>query len=330
MNEIKRLTKGLLINKTAKIILLIQILITATLLNATTDNADVWFLLIDPSAKAIAMGNSYASVSDDAISMFYNAGGIGLQKKKSVQATYSTWNAGVKIQSGFVGIAIPSKIGSFGGMLLMHATDFYTGIASGISYASCFGEKISVGMTVKMVMESYALLTNNSRSNGFSVACDLGMIYTFMKNTTAGLSINNLGPRINVIYGDTLSLSEELPIVARMGIKHNIMKIDDNSLFVTSDLKKVFADFNISQNDDDEDTASVKFNSEIKDIWIGIGSELMLNDIIFLRLGYLYNNYMEVSGFSYGAGVKVYNTALNVSYDPEINKSFRFQLDFYF
>src|SRR5205814_865412 len=49
------------------------------------------FLLISPSARFGAMGESGTGIADDISATFYNIGGLGYQKNTQVSLAYSKW-----------------------------------------------------------------------------------------------------------------------------------------------------------------------------------------------------------------------------------------------
>ncbi|MEE2627117.1 MAG: hypothetical protein VX670_01395, partial [Candidatus Latescibacterota bacterium] len=57
--------------------------------------AAVLFLLIEPGARAIAMGESYVAIADDATASYFNPAALAGQSKKKINFTHSKWLPGL-------------------------------------------------------------------------------------------------------------------------------------------------------------------------------------------------------------------------------------------
>ena len=57
--------------------------------------AAVLFLLIEPGARAIAMGESYVAIADDATASYFNPAALSGQTKKKINFTHSKWLPGL-------------------------------------------------------------------------------------------------------------------------------------------------------------------------------------------------------------------------------------------
>ena len=57
--------------------------------------AAVLFLLIEPGARAIAMGESYVAIADDATASYFNPAALAGQTNKKLNFTHSKWLPGL-------------------------------------------------------------------------------------------------------------------------------------------------------------------------------------------------------------------------------------------
>ena len=53
------------------------------------------FLLIEPGARAVAMGESYVAVADDATAGYFNPASLVGQSRKKMHFTHSKWLPGL-------------------------------------------------------------------------------------------------------------------------------------------------------------------------------------------------------------------------------------------
>ena len=259
------------------------------------------FLKIGVGAKAVAMGETFVSLADDATACYWNPAGIAFIRNSSLCFTHTDWF--LDIIYDYSSVVFPvgtySSIGiELGGLHsgYMEETDeyhpfgtgryFYFGdYFTGINYARLISDRFSFGFTVKLITE----ILGDLKSYGY--ALDLGTLYHIgYRDIRVGVSLSNLGPDVRPqgIYQDENGVEKKyeafsLPIVYRMGV----------SGFLFSNLKGAFQ---IDKPSDNVETFKVGFEfTPIKNF--------------LLRGGYRLNNRgpgrsLISSGLSLGAGFK--------------------------
>ena len=75
--------------------------------------AAVLFLLIEPGARAIAMGESYVAIADDATASYFNPAALSGQTRKKLNFTHSKWLPGLAddLSYEFLAYSAPVKDG---------------------------------------------------------------------------------------------------------------------------------------------------------------------------------------------------------------------------
>ena len=124
------------------------------------------FLSIGVGARAIGMGEAYVGISNDALALYWNPGGLVFTEGVSFTTTHTEWFAG--ISHDFVGIAVPIGNGTIGAsatflmsdeieittLLEPEGTGVYydaTDVSIGITYAHNLLNRFSVGITGKYI-----------------------------------------------------------------------------------------------------------------------------------------------------------------------------------
>lgn len=173
------------------------------------------FLKLGVGPRAVAMGEAFTGLADDANSVFYNPAGLGTVKRQEVQLMHNDYYEGITQEWG--AYAYPTAhfgtIGAGFNLLKIKPFDAFdeldqrTGqidasdMAALLSYARGVGEghRLSIGMTGKYI---------KSRLAGFSasaVAFDAGALYlyghegSFETRYRFGASIRNLGNDLKFI-----------------------------------------------------------------------------------------------------------------------------------
>jgi hypothetical protein len=153
--------------------------------------------------RAVSMGEAYAGVSDDALAIGYNAGGLGMVKNAGGVLTHAGWLLGTNHDS--LALAVPVTNGVVGlgaSQLTLRGTqrDTYgaemgalqtTSGAVELGYAKGW-ENLGVGAVVHYTSESHATI------GGRSVGADLGALVKTdtMRGMNIGMSVQNLGEGI--------------------------------------------------------------------------------------------------------------------------------------
>jgi hypothetical protein len=162
------------------------------------------FLKIGISARAVALGESFVALANDASAMYYNPAGMNQCAQREVIFTHTQWPADINYE--YLGALFPiPKIGIIGAQVAvlttgdMKRTVPYVGWTGeyfsandwlvGISYARMLTNKFSIGGTVKFVSEWI------DGSHLSVVAADFGTLFDVgYRGIKFGMTISNFGP----------------------------------------------------------------------------------------------------------------------------------------
>jgi len=251
------------------------------------------FLIIGGGVRAIGMGGAFCAVADDATTIYWNPGGLTNISDKEITAAYTRWFA--DITHAFLGYAQPlnEKNALGAGLLYLGATDAkrdewgeeigsfdIAEMAPTIGHAHKFGNRVSIGTSVKYISQKL----EDESASGF--AFDIGGLYkTPIENLTLGISIQNIGTEIKFIEeGDAL------PSNIKLGAAYKV--IEDLTLALDTNLPS-----------DGE-------------IYVCIGGEYWVTNIMALRVGYRTGPADEGSGLTAGAGFRAGKILLDYAFVP--------------
>lgn len=237
------------------------------------------FLRMEQGARALGMGGASVATVNEVESVWWNPAGLATLETVQVNAAYSTLLE--DMSNSYAAFAIPlgndqssSLIGSINyfNMGTVDAWDASNrqqpsinpyGLAISAGYAFQWRRNISFGFTLKNIQQNLG----SDKGSGF--ALDGGVIMPVMKDTTFGLSIQNLGPKMK-----TADYENQLPRTIRAGVGYTIPS------------RVVFA-FDGEKPIDD-------------DLCYHLGAEVMISDAVTLRAGY---NTDKAIGFTAGLGL---------------------------
>lgn len=219
---------------------------------AKVGTAGVQFLEVGVSARAVAMGDAFIGVADDATALYYNP--AGLTQLVGRQAALSYIALPADIQYSFAGVVLPLQ--RFGGMIGFAGygldagdipeTDYghptgttrtfgvFNG-AFGATYARSLTDHFSVGFTVKFITEGY----QEERSLGWGA--DVGTIYdTGFRNFKIAMVISNFGPDLKLSSnefpeGKSLRRPYPLPINFKFGAAITAIESGKNRVVVAAE-----------------------------------------------------------------------------------------------
>jgi hypothetical protein len=252
------------------------------------------FLDIGVGGRALAMGEAYTAIANDASAIFWNPAGIGNIKNGDVFAGYSKWPADINLYSFAAAkrYELPyfgtSSLGLAGTLLntglMNRTTEFdqdgevsgtfpYEDYWFGLSYAKYLTDRFCFGATVKYVHEQI----DDFKVNSWAV--DIGSYYeTGFKTIRIGLAILNFGPDVHFKVPNAKAVP--LPLTFRGGIAMDVLQNDISKATLVAEL------------------AHPPDNNERYQF----GGEYWLKEMIAIRAGYKLN--MDEGGFTAGAGFK--------------------------
>lgn len=272
-------------------------------------------LMIPVGARSIAMGGAALGLVDGAEAMYWNPAGIASSQKSEVLFNNMSYIADIDVNyialvfngKGLGAFGLDIKSLSFGeidettesqpdGTGNTYSPSFIT---AGFSYSRLLTDRITAGVTAKVIYESIM------QTSASTFAFDLGVQYTFISNITLGVVMRNVGGKMKY-GGKNLERTEDMP--------SSSLLTDDgyfSGVALSSDIPSVFsfaASYTANINEDNAVLFSGSFanNNDASDVVFG-GLEYGFKDLFFLRGGYGYQTQAsddQVFGASFGAGLK--------------------------
>jgi len=264
------------------------------------------FLEIGMGARATGMGEAYTVMVNDASAVFWNPAGLADVQGNNLFTAYNQWPADISIG----GLSLARNFGNLGTIGIstvylmtddMEITtidqpegtgDYFSisNYALGLTYSRYLTDKVSVGITTKLVHEEYY-------DFGYTTwALDLGTLYrTGFHGLRLGMSLLHFAPEIQfdgdyIDYSDPLSYAAQpeperrtfeeysLPINFRFGVAMDVLSTANHTVTVASDM--IHPNNNVEQ-----------YNA---------GVEYGFNEMVFIRTGYKFSA-LE-GGLSFGGG----------------------------
>lgn len=288
-------------------------------------------LTIEPGARASGMGRAFTAVADDAYAPWWNPGATAFNRKTQLAATHMPWLQTSDLNDMFYEYLGFNKyfegIGNLNVHMVLldagtqefmsedqvsggefHVFDFSGGM--GYSY-EVIPEKLGVGANFKLF---YSYLgpgqgETEGKGDSFGFGFDLGAKYKNLgvKGLDAAFVIQNIGP--NVTYQDP-SQSDPMPITFRLATAYTILDSPTNKLLVSAEASKFLT----------ENVALWKRFitgwGTFEDTIFGLGAEYTYLKLISLRGGYFIDDYGQIVGPSFGAGLQyTFNNAYKLSFD---------------
>jgi hypothetical protein len=268
-----------------KIIITIFLILSFTQIKAQNDgpgNTGFAVLKLGIGARAIALGEAFSSVTDDATAVIYNPARLSFIDKSNVIIMHNELLQDVN--TNFIAARFPlsSKLVLGFGLLSTSITGIEireipgapidnfdaNNLSAGLSFGYKVNQNVYLGITGKYLYEK--IYVNDA--SGF--AFDFGGNYV-KNNVSLALVFSNLGS-----VNSLLDLETNLPAAFRLGGSYKFAK-DKFSFLLGLDGNKVFNGGNFHVN---------------------TGGEAGYKDFVFLRLGY--QTGYENKGFTSGLGLK--------------------------
>lgn len=292
------------------------------------------FLDLPVSSRVAALGGSNISIADHDVSfVFKNPSLLTSETDKVVGLNYANYLADINFGSAVYGMNFGKNYMAFGvqyfdyGKFLektetnqnpnggddesyFKAKD----IALLVSYARPLTEKITVGGSFKPVFSSY------ERYTSFGFAMDLGVSYIDRKNLfSAGLVFRNIGAQLKGYYSDEEGQHyEPLPFDIQLGVTQKLKHAPFRFSLTLHDLNKWNLKYQStnqktsSMADDDKKKEPGFFDMAFRHVIVGI--DFIPSNNFYVSAAYNHRRRQELAidgvrsltGFSFGAGVKVY------------------------
>lgn len=292
------------------------------------------FLDIGVGGRALAMGEAYSAVANDASAMFWNPAGVANVKQGDFFTGYTRWPAQINLYS-IAGVT-KTRMGHIGALftilntgLMNRTTAFdndgkvsgtfaYEDWAAGLSYARYLTDKFAFGANFKVIREKLA----DWDKTGWAV--DIGTYYdTGFKSLRLGMAILNFGPDMTFNIKDVDGVPVAAPYNGHPdGIDNNGDGFTDNDTKeMATPLPLAFragVAFDVIQTAASKFTlaAEVAHPSDNKERY-NFGGEYWFQDLLAIRAGWKLN--MDEGGFTAGAGIKLPISSFHASFDYAYN-----------
>jgi hypothetical protein len=260
-------------------------LLVSTVLADTGAKVGLSFLKIGVDARAVAMGDAYSSLADDAAAAYWNPAGLAGAQSNSVMLMHNSWLqdinqefAAIQFLNGKHNLAISVNMLSVSGIELRDETASETPLGTidvintylGMAYATTFLSDWQIGLQLKYLFEKYYF----DSANGF--AFDIGIKkQNLLPGLGWGAVVQNLG-KMSVLRSE----STRLPFLFRTGINYTLpVRLIDHQPLLAADLVYISKDATT----------------------LNIGFETQLAGHVDLRFGYLLGR--ESQSFRGGFGL---------------------------
>lgn len=271
-------------------------------------------LLIPVGARSIAMGGASTADVKGAEAMFWNPAGLAYSPRAEVVFNNMQYIADIDLN--YLAITYNGKsIGSFGfdiknlsfGDIEETTEEFQDGtgdtysptfVVVGFSYARLLTDRIAAGVMAKFIHEGIMQTTASA------FAFDLGVQYAFGKNLRLGVTMQNVGTKMQY---DGRNMEESRPI------NGGSLIVDDGyykGIALKSDIPSLFSfglNYKVNVNEENNfmiNGAFSNFNDASDQLFGGV--EYGFKNLFFLRGGYNYEVQAgsdQIFGASFGAGL---------------------------
>jgi len=307
-------------------------------------NAGAAHLQIPPGARAEGMGRFYNAVADDAFAPWWNPGGLafmrgwnaGLMHTKLVpdlaDDVYFEYAGISKYLKGWGGVAatftylnygesIQTQAGSATEIGTFSSFEFSPSLAIGTEVVNNLG----LGANLKLLHVDLAGAILGAEGTGTTFAVDLGGLYRLQEDSVSmfgsklaettfslGATVANLGPDISLVDERQ---SDPLPRNLKIGASYGLRVPQSYSFLLGGSVEKslVFEDIPDSVKDE-------LSTFERHEVLLSGGLEVGILDMVFGRVGYIYDDPGEIKGVTYGAGFYLKQFGLDVASIPQFRE----------
>ena len=333
--------------------------ITAPVAATPESQAAVLFLLIEPGARGIAMGESYVAIADDATASYFNPAALAGQTKKTLNFTHMRWLPELVDDISYEFLAYAQPVEGWGNIGLnltlldlgeQTRTD-ERGINQGTfssydaaisaAYGSEIADNMSVGIGMKFIRSNLAEQGAGSEQGegiGSSFATDLGLLWKLSPSLTFGAALRNLGPKIAFIDA---SQADPLPQHIVAGFAYKLLDTEFNDVLLSMDVyKPLIADGSFASNLV-KAWADESMSDEFKEMDLHIGGEYKYGlsarqdeSFFAMRGGYSMDRDGKLNLWTAGVGLRYSMFQVDVAYiigdDTPQDNNTRFSLNLMF
>ena len=200
------------------------------------------FLRMGLGARAIAMGGAQTAIADDGYAAFYNPGGLPFLNKRHFSTTYSLLSLDRRIQY----ISYSQRLEPLAGLSLFwlragtdnidgrdlsgnHTFDLSESMnVFGLSFANRFHDKVSVGLTIKVIKQSLDLVSNELSAD--DLLFDIGIMLIPLKDLKIGVQFKDLNGGLSwdtqdIFSRGTISV-DSIPYIINVGASYTTLEFN--------------------------------------------------------------------------------------------------------
>jgi len=273
-------------------------------------------LALAPDARSTGMADMGVATSPDNNSQYFNVAKYALAGKAGIALSYSPWMRKLSPDMHTLYLAGYGQLGennyisgsvayfSLGEMLLSDGTAVISHHPSewaiAVGYSRQLTPNIALGMAFRYASAVHADWNMLSISSAGALAADVGAYFQYpvgKNQLSAGMSMTNIGTQFN--FGGNTRAS--LPMALRLGVNYLFNFSEEHKLSLGVEANQPFI---------------YGAENSFKQAVFGIGGEYIMQQWLFFRAGYFYNNknYGDRSRLSFGAGINYHGFGADLSY----------------
>ncbi|MBT4496222.1 MAG: PorV/PorQ family protein [Gemmatimonadetes bacterium] len=321
--------------------------------------AAVLFLLIEPGARAIAMGESYVAIADDATASYFNPAALSGQTKKKINFTHSKWLPGLADDLSYEFMAYSQPVEGWGNIGLnisllnlgeQTRTDERGNIqgnfrsydvALSAAYGAEIGGNMSAGIALKFIRSNLAEQgagIEKGSGVGNSFAADIGLLWKISPSFSFGAALRNMGPKIAYIDA---SQADPLPQHLVLGMAYEVFDTQYHDVLLSVDVYKPLIANGSFISNLVKAWADEKMSDEFEEMDLHVGGEYRYGlsarkeEAFFaMRAGYSMDRDGELKTPTFGVGLKYSRFQVDVAYitgdETPMEDNTRFSLNLIF
>jgi long-subunit fatty acid transport protein len=296
---------------------LLFLLVPAAAQAQPSDLSGFAFLRLEPSARAAALGGSYAAMyGDDINAAFYNPALVNEEMDRRLSVSYlnhlSDLNAGfVAYGHHWEGLATFSaglRFLSWGSLERANEQGERDGTFSAGDVAFTVGAARALNEHVRYGVNLHAIYSGVESYSASALAADLGVLYVLPgPQFTLSASVNNLGVTLNSLG----STHDDLPIDLRIGLTKRLRHLP---------LLLSVMGYNLHDLGGAPDDATALDNVLSH---FSFGGEFQFSEAFNIRFGYNHQRHenlkmksrLDFAGFGFGAGINLSRVRVDYAFN---------------
>lgn len=287
------------------------------LLQAGPGTTGAEFLRINPDARIVGMGETYAALDTIANAAFTNPAALANTEQKNFSATHIVWFSEIQDETFYYQQPLSADWGLGAGLTFLHMDTISArdaaGALTGTSYKASdtavslgigkkLGKTFLAGSNIKVIQSKLA------DKKAQSYALDAGILWKdIMGKIAAGAVVQNIGTKIKFDQE-----SDPLPLAVRTGIMYS--PLEEHNFIIACDAESYLKDGKIN---------------------VHTGLEYWLTSYFALRAGYKTSTIADLdmtSGITAGIGINIGSLGLDYAFVPYgiLGETHRISLGFKF